>query len=430
MPSTHRPEVVTALLRHGYGFSPVVRRRARAGSATSDPAVPVRMLGRRAVLLGGPAGVRVFTDVDRVRRAGATPPVVGDVLFGHGAVHTLDDDAHRSRKGFFVTALEVGRARAMVEAVSARWDAWAVRVRPGRDLLVEREAARVIGRGVLDWSGAHVDDASADRVSRWWATEVDGFGVPGRPYLEARRARQQTDAWALAQVLAVRSGAHDAPPDSALGLVAAWRDEDGGLLDDRTAAVDLQNCLRPAVAVSRFVAFAALALARAPHWAATAREEVRATGRPGATCVAIAREARRRAPFVPLLAAVARHDDTLLGVPVRAGERVLLDVVGTLRDPVSWPDPMAFDPSRFLGASLVVEDALVPQGGGSVVAGHRCPGEDPSLGILAAGIAALCRFDTDLVSEDTHVNERRIPARMGDGARLLVRGTPAVSRSA
>ena len=111
----------------------------------------------------------------------------------------------------------------------------------------------------------------------------------------------------------------------------------------------------------------------------------------------------------------------MLGQHVREGERVVLDVVGTLRDPVQWPQPLLFDPSRFLGGQSIDPDALVPQGGGSVAGGHRCPGEDPVLGILAAAVTALTLLEAETVSDDLRVDERRTPARPADGVRLRPR---------
>lgn len=427
MPShTRRPELVTALLRHGYGFSPSVRHAAGAGPPSADPAVPVRMLGRSALLVGGPEGVRAFTDTELVRRAGATPKVVGDVLFGQGAVHGLDDEEHRHRKGMFVEALDVASAARLVEDAAGAWAAWTATVGHGHESVVEDEAVRVIGRTVLRWAGIRVPDAEADRVASWFAAEVDGFASVGPAMVRARAARRRSDAWARGLVAAQRAGDLDAPDGSALALASRWTDVDGRPLPLEVAAVDLQNLLRPAVAVSRFVAFAALDLQASPRWAQRVRDEHVGgpahlpMGSRGPVAPAVAREVRRRAPFVPLLAAVSRRDQVLLGRPVAQGERVLLDVVGTLRDPLVWEDPLAFDPERFLLGSPPDPDALVPQGGGSVASGHRCPGEDPVLGILAGGITALAVLDPEPVGPPT-VDERRIPARPGDGVRIRPR---------
>ena len=85
---------------------------------------------------------------------------------------------------------------------------------------------------------------------------------------------------------------------------------------------------------------------------------------------------------------------------------------------------MCFRPERFLGSEPVVADALVPQGGGSVVDGHRCPGEDPVLGILACSSTALALVADGLVGRRRRVDERRIPAEPPDGAPLRLRRPP------
>ncbi|MGL5912474.1 MAG: cytochrome P450, partial [Phycicoccus sp.] len=115
---TRRPEIALALARHGYRFSSVVRRRARP----ADPdAVPVRFLGRPALLVAGPEGVRFFTDTSVFRRRDATPHVVADVLFGRGAVHGLDGADHEHRKQLFVRATDPAAVVELVMATGRRW---------------------------------------------------------------------------------------------------------------------------------------------------------------------------------------------------------------------------------------------------------------------------------------------------------------------
>ena len=58
-----------------------------------------------------------------VRRAGAVPPPVLATLFGRGAVHTLDGEAHRVRKAMFVELLmDDDGVATLVEGVTAAWD--------------------------------------------------------------------------------------------------------------------------------------------------------------------------------------------------------------------------------------------------------------------------------------------------------------------
>jgi fatty-acid peroxygenase len=74
---------------------------------------------------------------------------------------------------------------------------------------------------------------------------------------------------------------------------------------------------------------------------------------------------------------------------------VVLDVYGTLHDPAHWDEPEAFRPERFLDAD-VDPDLLVPQGGGEVGTGHRCPREDVVLTMLAVAVSALAQTPLQL----------------------------------
>jgi fatty-acid peroxygenase len=72
--------------------------------------VPTRLLGRPAILVGGPAGVRRFYD-PRLSRRGAFPAMLKLVLFGRGTVHGLDDAEHQRHKTAYLEVLTPGRGR-------------------------------------------------------------------------------------------------------------------------------------------------------------------------------------------------------------------------------------------------------------------------------------------------------------------------------
>ena len=97
--------------------------------------------------------------------------------------------------------------------------------------------------------------------------------------------------------------------------------------------------------------------------------------------VEVAQEVRRTTPFVPFLAARATRELDWEGVRVPRGTLVVLDVWGTDHDARAWNRPYDFDPDRYQ-RSPVTPYNLVPQGGGRVADGHRCPGEDLTLAAL------------------------------------------------
>jgi fatty-acid peroxygenase len=213
----------------------------------------------------------------------------------------------------------------------------------------------------------------------------------------------------------VRAGRLTAPPGSALDAVSTFRDLDGQLLDDRTAAVELLNIVRPSVATAWFVAFSGLALHENPDW----RSRLAAAS--GADLdrdlEAFAHEVRRLYPFAPVVGARAARDITWRGHDLPEGRLVLLDLHGMNHDPHLWPDPDRFDPERFVGRA---PDAytFVPQGGADPHTGHRCAGERVTVELLKSALRTLTRISYDLPEQDLSFPLSRIPTRPRSGVVL------------
>lgn len=390
-----------AVLLHRHGYDAIERdRRARGGGATYVS----RLLGRRAVVLGGAVGARAFYDESLIQRRGAVPPPLAWLLFGRGAVHGLDDDVHRDRKLMFLEALSVeklgalhARVRSGLEEAVANW--------PDRQVSLHDELVRVYGAAILDWAGIEVSPRRAARISRGLAAIIDGFGASGMAYPRAWRERWRLDRWAAGLVREVRSGRLRAPADSALAEVARAE-----ALDPRTAGVELLNILRPTVAVAWLGTFAGAALAESPDW----RRRLTAPDA-GMEAFAFAQEVRRTTPFVPALAGRVRRASFVDRVTLHKGDRVVLDVLGIDHDPTIWPAPSAFSPDRFL---VREPDAfeLVPQGGGHP-SGHRCPGESVALGLLVQTVQVLAATEY-AVAGSPGLDRSRIPA-LPEGGLLI-----------
>ncbi|OMI85282.1 cytochrome [Streptomyces sp. M1013] len=391
-----------ALLVEGYAWLPDRMRRS-TGSV-----LRTRLLGRPALAVRGPEAVRFFYDESHVHRHGAVPAPVLDTLFGQGAVHTLDGAAHRTRKELFLPLLEADRVARLTDHVTTAWDD-AVRTWSGRDRVVLfDEAAHVLTRGVCDWAGLPSRAVDTQTLAADLVAMVDGFATPGPRHLRARRARARQETRMAGLIDEVRAGDLAAPADSVLERVARHHDAEQGPLDPRTAAVELLNVLRPTVAVSWFVAFAAHALHRWPAH----RERLRAGDDAFAT--AFAHEVRRFYPFAPFLGGRTVRELTWHGESVPAGGILLLDVYGQNHDEELWGDPYAFRPERFLERPPG-PDELIPQGGGDPADGHRCPGERVTVGLLASLAVRLARLEYTVPEQDLRIPLRRIPTRPRSG---------------
>ncbi|WP_309129843.1 cytochrome P450 [Microbacterium sp.] len=407
------------LLIRGYDFTSHIWSRVRDGAR----AAPLRLLGRDAVLVRGEQAVGLFYDERVIARHGAMPAFVQEVLFGHGSVHSLDGEEHHHRKATFVdVAYDDGRAALLHPELEREWsaelDAW---VAGGRSSAYDA-AVGAFGRAVMRWAGLPGTPAAKTRWSARLAQVVDGFGAPYFPaFLLALLNRAWSDRHAARLIRAVRDAKLDPAKGTALYEWAWHRDQRGTLLDERLAGIELQNVIRPMIAVARFVAFAAKELHDRPGWreriAAETARRGELTG--GGLATAFAQEVRRTAPFVPMLPGWALTDVDFGGQRVPTGGRVVIDIQGTDLDAGCWERPHEFRPERFVdNPDYEKLTAFIPHGGGDVASGHRCPGEKLAIAGLSAAVAALSDPRVTILDDGLDVNRRRLPTKPSSGANV------------
>jgi fatty-acid peroxygenase len=366
------------LLTEGYAWLPDRRRRSST--------VRTRLMGQRAFCVGGVDAARFFYDEANIHRHGAIPGPVLSTLFGHDAVHTLDGEQHRSRKAMFLSVMGPECVADLTERVAQTWDAMIGTWVPGQRVVLFDETARILTRAVCDWAGIRVAHADLPALAEDLTAMVDGFATAAPRHFKARAARKRRERW----LSGVTEG-------FLADVVTAH------IQDPHVRAVELLNVIRPTVALSWFVTFAAHALHRWPqHRAALAAG--------GEFAVAFAHEVRRFYPFVPFLGGLAAKDLEWDGESIPEGSMVLLDIYGHNHDPELWPDPYTFSPARFMGREIGAFE-LVPQGAGWPETGHRCPGEGIAVSVLATLAERLARLDYEVPPQDLTISLHRVPAR-------------------
>ncbi|GAA1394329.1 cytochrome P450 [Luteococcus peritonei] len=410
-----------SFLRDGYLFQE--RARRAQGRDAGDPRpLALRLLGRPALLVRGAAGVELFYDDDLMKRHGAMPVAVQGPLFGEGAVHTLDDEAHRARKAQFIAiAYDDAQVERFKPILAAEVEKMMIEL-AAKPSNVYDATVLAYGRAALRWAGVPGDDAELDPWAIRLGEIVDGFGKLSPAHAKAWLNRRRCDEWYQSLVERTRSGEITPAPETALARWAAFTDHEGRQLDAKTAGVELQNSTRPTIAVARFAAFAARALVVHPEYRQRIADEVaeREGLLDGPFAIAFAQEVRRVFPFVPMLPAFARKDFTYQGQQVRAGQRVLLDVLGTNTDPSEWDEARRFNPDRFLGVDGEQVAAFIPQGGSSVHTGHRCPGEKIAVTCLSATVSALSRPGVELEQGGLEFSWTTMPTRPESGVRVRI----------
>ena len=391
-------ESSVSLLREGYDF--IRHRRERLGS---DVFV-TRLLLQDTICMTGEQAARLFYDEHYMQRAHAAPRLLQKTLFGQGGVQGLDGPAHRQRKRLFLSLLDESGVAAMVQHSASEWLAGIKQWQLQERVVLLPEVQLILTRAACRWAAVPLAEGEAQQRCEQLAAMIDGAGGVAARHWHARRARKAAESWAAELIGQVREGMLDIEAGCPLAVVARHRELDGRLLKPEIAAVELLNLLRPIVAVSRFVVFAALELLAHPQW----RERLQTED---LLLEPFAQEVRRLHAFFPFIAARVRQNFEWNGYRFSQGTRVLLDLYGTNRDPRTWQDPDVFNPERFASWNGSAYN-FITQGGGDPQAGHRCPGERLAIELLKVSLCMLTRkMEYAVPAQDLGVDPSRLPAQ-------------------
>jgi fatty-acid peroxygenase len=388
------PDATLRFAADGYRF---VTRQARA---VDSDVFRTRLMFRDVVCAYGAEAAHIFYEGGRFGRAGAMPLSVMHLLQDEGSVQALEGAAHDHRKLMFLAAQRDEQISALRTAFDDEWHVAARRWAGERSVNLYREAVEILARTAVRWAG--IPAACPPWLGDHLSTMVDRAATFGPPNWAARARRNRTEAWAREVVNAIRSGDLQPGAGSLAAIIAHQRDLDDRELPVAVAAVELLNILRPTVAVARFIVFAALAMHQHPDDVPTLAEHADAR-------VRFAHEVRRYYPFFPVIGGRVRTPFEWRGTRFDEGQWMLLDLFGTNRDERLWANPDRFDPDRFLDWDGD-PNTLIPQGGGDVAHGHRCPGETATVALVAESVRLLAETDYVVPPQDLRISLRRIPA--------------------
>jgi fatty-acid peroxygenase len=392
-----------ALLEEGYRF--IGNRCDELGTDIFG----TRLMLRRVVCVRGEAAARMFYQPGRFTRRRAIPPTTLALLQDHGSTQTLDGEMHRVRKAMMLS-LQAPESRARLVALAER--EWRERMkrwpRLRRQVLIQ-EAQSVLCRAACAWAGVPLANVEEEVLrTAEFSAMIDGAGAVGPRNWLGLSLRRHTRQWAHDHIAAVRAG-RPTEPDSPLAVIAFHTDADGEVLSMDDAATELINVLRPVVAVARYIVFGALALHTYPEWRA------RLASGDEAALEMFVEEVRRFYPFFPAIGGRANLAFEWDGLRFEKGEWVLLDVYGTNRHPSTWPDGEVFRPERFEGRQGSGFDSI-PQGGGDVEHGHRCPGETLTVELTKSALRLLAaEVSYTVPQQDLEVSLSRMPALPASG---------------
>ncbi len=357
---------------------------------------------RQVICMKGEEAARIFYDDAKFIRNGAMLGHIKKSLFGEGGVQDLDGEAHRHRKGMFMSLMGRESVARLAEINLRHWREHAMQwKKPGKVELCD-EACDILTLSVCEWTGVPLEKAEIKKRSGELKAMFLYAGAIGPKHWWSRIARKSAEKWIAGIVRNIRDGKIKPPQESAAWKIATWRELDGKLLDPSVAAVELLNILRPTAAIAVDVVFIAHALHENPG----CREAIAASDE---ECGMFVEEVRRFYPFFPSVMAIVREDFEWKGYRFPKNTRAILDLYGTNHDEKSWKDPGTFNPRRFVNRDENLYD-FVPQGGATQERHHRCAGEQITVELMkvaARFLAGELRYEVP--EQDLRLDLSRLP---------------------
>lgn len=344
----------------------------------------------------------------RFTRRRALPLFVMTLIQDLGSVMVLDHEDHKRRKAMFLSLMTQESLARIADLTARHWRVAMRRWQQQDRIVLLHEAHIPLCSAICEWAGLELSGSELALRAREMKGMVDGTGAIGPRNWRGHLLRSTAEAWLRQRVRRIRRGEIHAPEGSAAQVICSYRDGKGRLLEVSTAAVELLNIIRPAVANARYAVFAAMALNEHAEW----RERVIRSDDDLAWFVD---EVRRFYPFIPVIGGRVLSEFTWREHPFRRNDWVLMDLYGTNHDPRVWGDPEIFRPERFREHPSGPYD-LVSHGGRDRRLTHRCPGEWITVEQIKAITRLMVREAAyEVPPQDLRIDMARILARPASG---------------
>jgi cytochrome P450 len=340
-----------------------------------------------------PAPMVVFAEPDAVRDVWALPPEVGhageanrilSAVLGKSSMLVLDGDRHLRERRLMLPPFHGDRMKAygdtMREVAAREVERWPIGEPFAAHPSMQAITLDVIMRTIFGVSSADPRLAPLrDALVRWTTRGTSPLGTamlllvpPERlarllavrsrlvPWADLSRAHHETDRL-VRELIAARR--REAPSHDIMSLLLEARDESGaGMTDDQLRDEMLTLLVAGHETTATTLAWTLHHLLAHPEWLARARADE-------AVLEAAIKETLRLTPIIPMVGRVLAQPATIGGVDLPRGAVAFACIYLVHHRADLWPDPLRFDPSRFVGKKTDPA-TYFPFGGGT----RRCLG--------------------------------------------------------
>lgn len=356
-------------LEHGLdflaeGYKYILNRRISLQSDIFE----TRLLGQKAICMGGEEAASLFYDADKFKRDGAMPNRVQQTLVGKGGVQGLDGFEHTQRKQLFMSLMSKENLERMDKEIEYQLEKAVEKWKEQSEIILYDEAKELLVKAACAWAGVPLQQEEIKRRTEQITSMFESPMAFGPSHWRGRNGRNLAEKWIRDLIRQVRNGEIQVEEHTALYTFSQHKDAKGEFLPVKIAAVEILNIIRPISAISIYISFIALTLHQYPEL----KEKIKT--RNSQYCQYFVQEVRRFYPFFPIQGAIVKKDFNWKGYEFKKGTLTILDLYGTNHDPKLWENPSLFQPERFENWKES-PFSFIPQGGGDYLSGHRCAGE-------------------------------------------------------
>lgn len=410
MPKEKGMENGLKVLREGYNYLPNRRK------IYQSDVFETTLLGEKAICMGGEEAGRLFYDESKIKRSGAAPMFAQMTLLGSDGVQSLDGAEHRNRKQYFLDLMSDERIEEWGLILKKELLKGAVKWMEEPSIEFYEESKKVLTKAVCEWAGVPLPEEDVEKRTDQLSNLFETVAQTNPKFVKGVVSRKTSAKWLEEIIQQVREGQLQPKEETALYQIAFHKNLDGTLLDISPAATELNNVLRPTVAISIYMSFVALTLHQFPE----IRERLKMEDVNGKYYDNFTQEVRRYYPFFPFNAGIARKDFIWKDFQFEKDTMIVFDYFGTGYDERLWKQPETFNPDRFdeweVSPSDQVQYKLVAQGGGDYLAGHRCPGEWNTVKAMKVTAEFLAKsIDYDVPPQDLAYSMVDMPSRPKSG---------------
>ena len=138
-----------------------------------------RLLGKKAICMGGKEAAEIFYDTEKFKRKDAVPNRVMETLFGQNGVQALDGQAHKHRKEMFMSIMSPEELKKLADITKKQWEIALDKWGDMDKVILYEEAKEIMCRTACQWAGVPLQGDEVKGLAKYLAAMFESAAAVG-----------------------------------------------------------------------------------------------------------------------------------------------------------------------------------------------------------------------------------------------------------